>query len=401
MGDSLEEKWIVAVSGGPDSMYLLNHLHQKGYGLVVAHVNYKMRPESDDEAMLVEEYTKELGHLFESITFNKDFPGNFQKAARDFRYDFFSDLVGKYNAMGVAIGHHLDDDLETYIMQKESKRVTDWPGLKSLTEIKGIKVWRPLLHISKKEILNYCESHGIPYAIDKSNFETNYTRNRIRLELSKLDRKSKQLLTEELYQEKEKQIAINNLVLSHKIKDNPFRIENFVDIPNEVKHTVLRNWLVEYGINAYDFTYEHIAHLIDLIDKGKGIEKLSDYSFIVSFDEVCLQGDVSYRYKLNRITYHETEHYKLLPTGETIEGLTLAEDDFPIVIRSPEPGDKIEMRFGTKRLSRFFIDRKIPIHERKKWLVIENCVKDIVFVSGLGCDVHHYSNNPSVFVIKL
>ena len=158
---------------------------------------------------------------------------------------------------------------------------------------------------------------------------------------------------------------------------------------------------MEYGINAYDFTYEHIAHLIDLIDKGKGIEKLSDYSFIVSFDEVCLQGDVSYRYKLNRITYHETEHYKLLPTGETIEGLTLAEDDFPIVIRSPEPGDKIEMRFGTKRLSRFFIDRKIPIHERNKWLVIENCVKDIVFVSELGCDVHHYSNNPSVFVIKL
>lgn len=401
MGDSLEEKWIVAVSGGPDSMYLLNYLHQKGYDLVVAHVNYKMRPESDDEAVLVEQYTNELGHFFESITFHKDFPGNFQKAARDFRYEFFKSLVDKHSAEGVAIGHHFDDDLETYIMQKESKRITDWPGLKSLTEIKGIKVWRPLLHISKKEILNYCESHGIPYAIDKSNFETNYTRNRIRLELSKLDRKSKQLLTEELYQEKDKQKEINNLVSDNKIKVNPFSIEDFLDIPDKVKHTVLRNWLKRHGVDVYDFTYDHIAKLIALIEKGRGIEQLGDSSFIVSFNEVCLQGDVSYRYELNHITYHETEHYKLLPTGETIEGLTLTEDDFPIVIRSPKPGDKIEMRFGSKRLSRFFIDRKIPIHERNKWLVIENCVKDIVFVAELGCDVHHYSNNPSVFVIKL
>ncbi|UPU38547.1 tRNA lysidine(34) synthetase TilS [Erysipelothrix sp. Poltava] len=81
--------------------------------------------------------------------------------------------------------------------------------------------------------------------------------------------------------------------------------------------------------------------------------------------------------------------------------MTLSESDFPIMIRNARKGDSIKMRFGTKSLNRFFIDRKIPRHEREIWPVIVNSSQQIVFVVGMGCDEHHYSNNPNLFMLEL
>ena len=86
--------------------------------------------------------------------------------------------------------------------------------------------------------------------------------------------------------------------------------------------------------------------------------------------------------------------------GETTEAVTLAEEDFPITIRSPQPQDAIQLRFGKKRLNRWFIDRKIPPDQRRSWPVVVNRRGEIVLVPKIGCNVAHYSNNPTCFVIK-
>jgi tRNA(Ile)-lysidine synthase len=78
----------------------------------------------------------------------------------------------------------------------------------------------------------------------------------------------------------------------------------------------------------------------------------------------------------------------------------VTEKDFPICIRNVKPGDKIEMRFGTKSLSRFFIDRKINRIDRKHWLVMENQAGKVIFVPGLGCDVEHFSVKANLFMIQ-
>jgi tRNA(Ile)-lysidine synthase len=81
-------------------------------------------------------------------------------------------------------------------------------------------------------------------------------------------------------------------------------------------------------------------------------------------------------------------------------GVTVSSSDFPITIRNAKNGDKITMRYGTKKLSRFFIDRKIPYLDRLSWPVIENKDKQVIFVCELGCDKDHYSNNHNLYVTR-
>jgi tRNA(Ile)-lysidine synthase len=102
----------------------------------------------------------------------------------------------------------------------------------------------------------------------------------------------------------------------------------------------------------------------------------------------------------NSLQYGKTSDFELRETGKTIESVQLNEADFPIVIRNVKAGDKIEMRFGKKSLSRFFIDRKINRIQRKRWLVMENRDGRVIFVPGLGCDTKQFSVKANVFMIQ-
>lgn len=78
----------------------------------------------------------------------------------------------------------------------------------------------------------------------------------------------------------------------------------------------------------------------------------------------------------------------------------MSEEDFPITIRSFQKGDAIQLRYGTKAINRFFIDRKISHKERKTWPIVVNCMGNVILVPEIGCDIKHYTNKPNCFVIK-
>ena len=96
----------------------------------------------------------------------------------------------------------------------------------------------------------------------------------------------------------------------------------------------------------------------------------------------------------------ECEYFKISKEGSSVEALTLSESDFPITIRSPKPMDAIQLRFGRKKVNRFFIDRKISHKERKTYPIVVNRMGNVVLVPKLGCDVEHYSIQPNCFVLK-
>ena len=102
----------------------------------------------------------------------------------------------------------------------------------------------------------------------------------------------------------------------------------------------------------------------------------------------------------DRITYEKTPYCEISKKGATIEQVALAKEDFPITIRNAKEGDQIKLRFGTKKVARWFIDRKIPYKERQLWPVIENAQGKVIFVAGIGCDIEHFTNNSRIFVIK-
>lgn len=174
--------FVVAVSGGVDSMCLLQAFHRLDISAVVAHVNYQKRGNaSDKDARLVAKMSKKWGFEYELLKGDPQeaVDKNFQQWARDVRYRFFRHLVAKYDADGIALAHHKDDQVET-VLQKlfRGAGMASWSGM----DIWDGELFRPLLGISRNQIEAYADENDIPYRTDESNLENDFARNFLRNE---------------------------------------------------------------------------------------------------------------------------------------------------------------------------------------------------------------------------
>lgn len=173
--------YLVAVSGGPDSTALLNMLRNLKCPLVICHVNYHKRKESDSEQAMIGRYAEKWHipyHVLDTSSMKPE--GNFQAWAREVRYAFFQKQYRAYRAAGLFVAHQEDDLLETYLMQKKRGGIVSYYGLKEETELLGMRVLRPLLNFTKAELEDYCRRNRLDYSIDASNLRDDYLRNRIR-----------------------------------------------------------------------------------------------------------------------------------------------------------------------------------------------------------------------------
>ena len=183
-----KESVILAVSGGPDSVFLLElfslvktKLKNK---VIVGHFNHKLRKEADDEEQFVSMVAQKYG--FEFANEAKDVKAYYngdsiEQVARNLRYDFFQKISREFKAKKIVLGHHKDDLMETVLLR--IVRGSGLMGLKAmqpLSKYKKLILVRPLLHIEKKDILAYLDTKKIKYAVDKTNFEDIYLRNKIR-----------------------------------------------------------------------------------------------------------------------------------------------------------------------------------------------------------------------------
>ena len=133
-----EKKWIVGVSGGPDSMALLDLCRRHRVSVVCAHVNYHHRPTADRDQQIVEAYCRNYAIPFYSLDPVKETSGNFQAWAREVRYAFFAQLAVQEAAAGVLIAQHLDDFLETALLQQESGRQCEVLGIREEGRVLGV-----------------------------------------------------------------------------------------------------------------------------------------------------------------------------------------------------------------------------------------------------------------------
>ena len=181
---------VIAFSGGPDSVYLLKKIltskKLRSHKLIIAHFNHKLRgAESDRDEKFAKETAKKNKLIFESEsmqikTFAKKNLLNLEEAARIKRYAFLEKIRKKHSAQAILTAHHLDDNIETFIMNL--LRGSGLQGLKSM-QIKNKYVLRPLLFVEKSEIMKYLKAKRIPYRTDKSNFDKSLLRNKIRIDL--------------------------------------------------------------------------------------------------------------------------------------------------------------------------------------------------------------------------
>lgn len=391
------EKWVIAVSGGPDSMALLDMMYKKSKECIVAHVNYHKRDTSNRDQKIIEDYCIERSIPFEILEDNKQIEfGNFQAYARELRYSFFKKVVDKYKAKGIMTGHHRDDDIETYIFQKERRMLSNHVGISETTYINDLLVYRPLLSYSKNDLINYCNENFVPYGFDETNEDDKYTRNRIRKNLKDLNELQIASLLKEMKFKREEQ---NQKYLEQ--FNSLSQLGNVISPKALLDPIMLRAWLLQNGVPIFHLSVDGISEIYRQFSSGKGTYQWGEYMVYAQYGKIHIDKMIKTYHVMKSLQYGSIGNVEFSKSGKQIEAVNLSQEDFPIIIRNPKPGDKIELRIGTKSINRHFIDRKIPLGKRKNTVVIENSRGEIVFVVGIGCDIHHYSNNSNLFVIEL
>ena len=390
-----KKTYLAAVSGGPDSMALLDQLVKRGYKVAAVHINYHI----PDVSNLGENRTRKYCRLHKirvhlcHVRHNGE--GNFEAWARDFRYAYFKKLAEKYHYAGIFMGHQEDDLIETYFMQKEKGSAFSYWGIREEGKVRGLLVYRPLLDNTKKELLDYVIEQKIPYYLDYTNDTRIHRRNEIRQDTVKT-------MTKEERAKIRKEICAQNRELSKKIEElrrcaeclDPFDPKAYGAMNPKVRAGMIRQYLIDEGVEeAYHFSDARLTEIDRQLSLGTNRRILLSKTTVWDLDygKLCLH-EPAVAYEITRKNRHAAEnpYFFTSSEGESVEGVYLTKGDFPVKIRSPKEGDEIRLSYGTKKLSRFFIDRKIPRYARETWPVLENKDGKIVLVPGIGCDVDHY-----------
>ena len=386
------EYYMIAVSGGPDSMALFDLMRKAGYNLICLHVNYQKRDSAIRDEMIVIEYCRRYGITLYRLNATKAH-GNFQDFARVFRYDFFKEIAKRYQTKHLFVAHQLDDYLETALLQVKRGSTPSYYGLKDECTYHDLIIHRPLLTKTKKELEDYCDINNVPYGIDESNLSDDYLRNRIRHQIiDKMDYHTKldyyyrlealnqKILAKELYYQTKYQTNVYDLNDIKAIKDLDcfLRIKLYKDLSNKEIQEIKRQ----------------------IKDTQSFVMKVRDYYVTNEYGKIYFFKQVDYQYQLEAHEYLETEYFKIVEEADSFHRFYVGEEDYPLTIRNYRSGDKIKMQYGTKRLSRYFIDHKFPKYYRMMWPVVLNSKAEIIFVPKIGCDYKHYSIKPNYFMVE-
>ncbi len=384
-------------------MALLDMCISSGISCACAHVNYHHRPEAEAEEASIRNFCRE--HSVPCYVKNDPFEwtGNFEAAARTYRYRFFARVVNEHGFSGVLTAHHMDDLLETYFMQEEKGIIPEAYGLQEERIIEGVTVRRPLLQRTKAELEEYCRVHGIRTFHDVTNDDISLARNRIRHEvIDRMTMPEKQMVLRE--------IAMKNAVLQERrcrvkawVKEDGLQLTRYRTWSTEDRLTALRNCLAERkierslrGLAGIDSIL--MKHNDMLVPLGKDVLTVHEGRILLMPKPEPYQFTAENEAGFSALA---SPDFAVRPGEPGVNAVTVHEDDWPLTVRSPREGDRIRMRFGHKSVHRFFIDRKISRYDRLLWPVIVNRRDEVILIPGLGCDTGHYSICPGFSVIQL
>ena len=406
---SNNDKIVVAVSGGPDSMFLLDALlkvrKSKTFDIIVAHVNHNVRPESYDEAKKVEEYCKNNNMIFEYMIIDKYGADNFHDYARTVRYNFFESLVVKYNVKYLLTAHHGDDLMETILMRiVRGSTVAGYTGFNRETKLGGYCIIRPLITMTKLEIEEYMNKNNLWYAVDSSNKKDVYTRNRYR----------KYILPK--LKEENKKVHKKFLKFSNKIKSVSDFFDKYVDgryseivvkdklclklLLKEDKvviESILSKYLSNfYKDNIYMITDKNMSTLYNCIISNKSnvvVDIPGNFKFVKSYNNAYIVTDdkkESYKYEIKNSVH--INGYGVIKrvdestkTDNYVTYLDSSMIKLPLYVRNRKAGDKMVIKNMdvAKRIKNIFIDSKVPIDKRDNYPIVVDSNDEIIWLPGL------------------
>jgi tRNA(Ile)-lysidine synthase len=406
------ERVVVALSGGPDSTALLAVLtsiaHELDLSLIVAHFNHGLRgAESDEDEKFSRDLSDRMGLVFCAAKMDQN---NNKKGVspEDFyrreRYGFLNKVAADYQARKIALGHNLQDQSETVLLNL--LRGSGLEGLKGILPKRDGNIIRPLIEVSRPEIISYLNKAGISYRQDSSNKNKMYLRNQIRTELIPyLKEKYNPKIEENLAQMAEilraddefiRQYtaqALQSSFIQRQQNSILLKIAYINKLPAAIRLRLFKTILEDFSPAKNGFSFIHIKSLDNLSQKcesGKrlvlplGIEIRREYDDLILERKKARSEQAKYEYPMNipgsiyikerKVTIHAE-----LVTKESIDlgskskvYLDLDKIQQPVAIRNRRDGDRFQPLGmpGRQKIKNFFIDRKIPSGQRNEIMLL-------------------------------
>lgn len=389
-----DDKIIVGFSGGPDSVFLVEILKKIretiNFDFFLVHINHMLRGEDADED---EEFSKKYATQNNIRFFSKRI--NIEKIAlekkktleevgREERYSLFEEILEEVDGNKIATAHNKDDQIETFLFKMmRGTSLQGLEGIKIKTEIKNMNLIRPISEVYKKDIINYLNKNEIQYRIDKTNFENEFTRNSIRLDLIPFIEKRYNLkfkdkifsLIEEIRENNhenkvflknymfEEKLILKKLILESWYKTDrviAFYMQNNNIGVSRIKINKIRELLYKNGTKKLDLDAEYriVKDYKYLYLEKKLSEKRTDIKeLVLEIPSEIKFGD----YKIFVKEYKE-ENYT---NGRYTYVLEISQKSI-LKVRTRQKGDKIKLLGdgGTKKIKKIFIDEKIPKDKR-------------------------------------
>lgn len=386
LGITKSKFYLVAFSGGPDSTFLLYALNSLGYrNIFPIYINYKDSPHVNQEIKIVEDLCNSLNlklirHDIERPISKSD--GNFEAVAREYRYNFFVNIAKRIKIFSLLLAHQQDDHLLTYVMQKERHSIVSTYGLPKLTKYKELDLYRPLLNISKEEIIGFLKFNEIPYYDDITNYNLERTRNRYRETL--LPSINREKLEEEIRMENE------NLQKERKIIDG---FDFYSPLPNYKYYSLSESLKLYYlyeliKVNMVRKEEREIIASRNLAfeflskeNSTKSIELNSELTLYRNYDSFYVNKTIKqedYSYTIYSSGIYENKDFIIDLTDIKKFNLKLA--DFPITIRNFKQGDEFSTDIVSTSVNSFLKTHKVPYYLRESYPVFVNNKNEIVCV---------------------
>ena len=384
-----DSKFLVATSGGVDSMTALFIAKKQGLNVCAAHVNYALRAEeSDSETELITKFCKQhqIPHfvLHENADqFAKKNQLSIQEAARKIRYNYFNALVVEHEFNYVVTAHHKEDNIETFLLN--AIRGSGTKGLSGIPTVRAHFI-RPFLTTSKKEIIDFATENNIPYSIDSSNLDSKYDRNFIRNQIAPLLKErfpsfssgfeltieninSERVLLDQLIQEKFKACVSQNgnetiVVPNQKFNQSEWYhfLKNFGFNRSQVSSICTVN---HYSGKIF-FSDSHELYT----DRGRWIIQKKHPSDLSTFSiDKNLFSNAPFP-----LTVSKSSIPDIFPKKNNLAYIDFDKLNFPLKIRKWQKGDyfiPLGMK-NKKKVSDYLIDEKIPLNRKKNTWIVES-----------------------------
>ena len=415
------DKIALGLSGGVDSIALFHLLvteYKESYKELVAfHINHGLREQSYEEAEFVENFVKNYNVKFYKKELNmkdlvRDSHTSEEMLARKLRYEAFEEMSSLEGGVKLITAHHKNDQVENILMRLLSGRSMDYNlMIEEKTTIGKLEVYRPLLNELKADLEQYADKNDLKYYVDSTNFDTDYTRNNIRHNIIPLlndvnAASFDNLINFSSYYQNINTELKNNVL---EVKDDYVisKEEDKVELDKEklLKNTkegiyfLLRDILAN-NFCIFDVKQKALFTIIEDLknrnsnksyDLKNNLKIISEYNsiYIHKIEKKCYNDKIELiidEVDINKVyTFHQSSF--LITTTNNSSEVGFNKEDLPLIVTTKRDGDRIQRGKVSKKLSRLFIDEKIPKELRDKLPVIRN--KDgVLGVLGINTKVN-------------